>query len=886
VVVADGNRRQAFVSSRPRGNRGPVLRADQDVSQDGTMLDPFAARDPRTQTIALQEGAQLSAPLSPQLTQVPEHRPFAAVDGDLRTAWLADRALARERHALTLTFAGGRDVPWVDVVPFSNAFGRVEAVRVNGRPYDVRPGVNRLRVGLRDVTELTVAMARVVGPRRRSSGAGGIRELRVPGVRIREILRPPVVAEEALREADLRRSRLTYLLARQTADAPQRAAPLAGNEQGGDRRDAGDAEQAIERQIAPPDRRTWTAEAWVRAAPGARDSALDRLAGVRGDLRADSSSRWDGLPRYRASGAFDGGPRGWIGQWIPGRPAWLGFAGGKTTLRDLRLEPVAARVRRPTRVRLDADGRRGPEAAVAPDGRVALPRPVTGRSFRLHVLEAAFPPGTPARARRRRAVGIGELRAAGVERLRVPGTGALRTACGAVGVEARVELRRAAGAQGAATGEAPGPGEIAARALLGRLRLEVRADLRAFDAGRELRARPCGAPLDLPAGPLELRATGDVVRADHLRLTSRAASPAPARPPAGATRAGVLEPGARRDASARVDRPAWLVHGQSFSRGWRATCDGRDLGPPVPLQGHANAWPLDAPGCTDLDVAFAPDRTIRVASLVSLASAPVLLALVAWPALARRRRQEIRAPAGSGPRARAAPADLPDPDRDARAGRGLPLRTALLAGAGAAAVAGFVFALRVGVLAGPVVAPRPVARDPVPPARSRRRRAARPRRPRLYLLFPAPQPRGLLDLLRHGAPRRPLGHRGGRAGARHGARLQRRSLSMARARSRCPSSRASGRSRATMRSFTARFRRTTRAAGGWRATSPRPAPRARTHSASEPVAAPRSASPGRRRPSAGAPRSRRRRRTRRARAGRPPGATFAPQSRRSASAGP
>src|SRR3712207_8086437 len=37
VVITDTNRRQAFVSARPRANRGFVLSPDQDVSEDGTI---------------------------------------------------------------------------------------------------------------------------------------------------------------------------------------------------------------------------------------------------------------------------------------------------------------------------------------------------------------------------------------------------------------------------------------------------------------------------------------------------------------------------------------------------------------------------------------------------------------------------------------------------------------------------------------------------------------------------------------------------------------------------------------------------------------------------------------------------------------------------------
>jgi hypothetical protein len=318
-------------------------------------------------------------------------------------------------------------------------------------------------------------------------------------------------------------------------------------------------------------------------------------------------------------------------------------------------------------VRLDADGARGPEAAVAPDGRVLLPRPVRGRAFRLHVMAAAFPPGTPPRAMRRRAVGIGELRAAGIGRLRVPRTGTVRLPCGAIAADVR----------------RPGAAVPAAA-----LRMELRTELARLDAGRELRATACGGPVALPAGPLDVTAAGTVLRADHLNLRTRRSGVFVTEGQGGAVRPGRLEPGARRDASVRVDGPAWLVHGESYSRGWRASCDGRDLGEPVPLQGYATAWLLDAPGCADLDLEFAPDAAVRAAGAVSLAAALVLLAVVVWP---RRRGGTEPAP----------PAELPEPDAGLRP---RPLVLALAAGALAGGVSGFVFALRAGVLIGPGVA--------------------------------------------------------------------------------------------------------------------------------------------------------------------------------------
>ncbi len=703
-VIADGNRRQAFVASRLRGNRGPVLREDQDVSEDGTMLDPFALptgpRDPAVQTVSRLLGAleAVSAPASPQVTQFPDHRPFAAVDGNPRTAWIADRFLAPARHVLTLRFRRPTDVPYVDLTPYDDARARVEEVRVNGRTFAVRSGVNRLRLGLRGVRSLEIALAFVRGSRVKSAGAGGLREVVVPGVRAREALRPPVTLERALAGVALDRSPLTYLLSRAVADAPFGQARLAGARGAGELRDAQDPEARLLRTLVPPAARSWRATAWVRADPEVPDSAYDALLGVRpragtvtearrnsadsrsglGDAEsrdgvrpragtapevrrnsAESSSRFGGLPRYRASGAFDGGIRAWIGQWIPGAPAWLAWTTRRaTTLRTLRLDPAPLRVRRPTRVQLTVDGRRGPELPVR-DGRVVLPRDVRGTRFRLDIVGAAFPPGTSRGLRERRAVGIGELRAPGVPRLTARRTGPVSLPCGSAGV-----------------------------ALGGRtVPMRLRVDRAALDAGRPLRATACGEPVALPAGPVEVEGLAAPLRVDQLRLEGAAPREGDGPAPAGTVvDAGDPGNGSRQDARVTATAPAWLVLGESTSRGWRATCDGKDLGAPRPMQGYANAWPLEAPGCRDLDFAFAPNRLLGPADAVSLLAC---LALVGLLCVGRKQTRKQ-------PRPHAA---LPGgaPTR-------LALPNALAIGVAASLVLGFVFALRAGVVLGPLVA--------------------------------------------------------------------------------------------------------------------------------------------------------------------------------------
>ena len=103
----------------------------------------------------------------------------------------------------------------------------------------------------------------------------------------------------------------------------------------------------------------------------------------------------------------------------------------------------------------------------------------------------------------------------------------------------------------------------------------------------------------------------------------------------------------------------------------------------MPLQGFANAWPVE-PGCTDVAFAWAPNRLLLPAYLVSLVTCLGLVALLV------RRRLRF---------AGAAPTDVPSD-----APRPWPLRKALVAGVVAALALGFVFALRAGVVLGPLVA--------------------------------------------------------------------------------------------------------------------------------------------------------------------------------------
>jgi hypothetical protein len=221
LVMGDSNRRRAFAASSLDQNTGPALTPSQNVSADGLILDPFG-RGQDFQTVASYVGVRsVESPASPQRVQFPEHAPYAAIDGSRATAWLADPTLDPARRWLQVDFDRARDIPYVDLVPYGDAGGIVTGVRVGGRSFTVHPGLNRLLLSLRAVRSLRVTLTAVSAPAPgAAAGAGGIRELRVPGVHAVQELRLPQDAARALAGTAMQRVSLVYVFERTTGDRP------------------------------------------------------------------------------------------------------------------------------------------------------------------------------------------------------------------------------------------------------------------------------------------------------------------------------------------------------------------------------------------------------------------------------------------------------------------------------------------------------------------------------------------------------------------------------------------------------------------------------------------------------------------------------------------
>ncbi|MBN1527412.1 MAG: DUF3367 domain-containing protein, partial [Thermoleophilaceae bacterium] len=440
VVVTDSNRRRRFLPEFSQQSLGPTLTEGQQFDENNAVVEPFPDRGTDAQTVAVLRGAKaLSAPDEGGLLLFPEHAPFAAFDGDRETMWAADRYLKPDKRWIQVDFNRPRDVPWIELEPVGDVFGIEREVEVGGVRARIRPGVNRIRLGLRDVSALRVTITDVDQPSGNLRGSGGFREIRIPGLHVRQLLRTPVLSARALAGQDLSRTTLTYLFERTTGDQPflrdrQTGSPLLELA-----RDRSDAEQEIDRTIFAPERRSYALEAWVHPAVDASDSALDELAGLDGDARFESSGRFHNQPRFRASSAFDGrAGSAWMGIWArPSAPfPWISWRTAEPqAVSRLRLVPARGGVRRPTRVRVSFPGGATPVLAVGADGAVRLPRPVRSRSFRLTVMDARLPEGV-GRDRATRAVGIASLEVPGLAPATPRTTGRIVAPCGAVRVDA------------------------------------------------------------------------------------------------------------------------------------------------------------------------------------------------------------------------------------------------------------------------------------------------------------------------------------------------------------------------------------------------------------------------------------------------------------------
>jgi arabinofuranan 3-O-arabinosyltransferase len=691
LVFTDSDRRGFTSGARTTANTSETLGPTDPIPPGLASYNLFPARGSPDQTVALYSGLRsLRTPLFEGLGLMPQYRPYAAFDGRLDTTWLATMPDPKSRY-IDLRFARARRVAAIDVHTHADIFGGTLglATSVNGaseRRHVLQVGWTRVPIDSSNVRTLRL---RVTGTAL-GAGLGGFDEVRIPGLRVRESLRLPSRLARQTRGMDLSHNAISVVLKRTTADFPYRAGAEVEAAQAGNPLDAVDAESGMERTVTLPVGRSFGLDGWASVDPAAADTSLDRLVGMPRGWAFYSSSRFEGLPIYRASSAFDGDrATAWVGNFLKQQFAWIAFrAPHPIRIRRFRLIPLSSAYAFPTLIQVRTPGGYRRQVRVGRDGTVVLPKAIRTSFLRINLLSLRAPFGP----RALRAVAISDVHIPGLEPPRPRRHGRFLTRCGEITV-----------ASAGARATAAASGTVAQ-----------------LDSGAPLALRGCGADriLSMNAGTTRLSVRpGATVRPDHLRLRSSApgigppaTGPVAPSPPPAILSAGTGSNG-RRD-GVRVDThgPAWLVLGESYSRGWEAWCksaDGteRSLGQPVPINGYASGWRV-GPQCRTARFAFTPQRLATASYWLSALGVVVMLMLLAGGIVLRRRGLHVpRSPFQRDRAVNAAhPVPLPSwtvPPLD-------PVRRvgwlgALAAAAIAGAIGGYVFAVRAGVVIAPVV---------------------------------------------------------------------------------------------------------------------------------------------------------------------------------------
>jgi arabinofuranan 3-O-arabinosyltransferase len=618
VVVTDTNRRRAWGSFRTGQNYSPTLRADQPLPSSTLTL--FG--DPEAQTVTRLEGAgSVSATASGSLlTNTPFGKPELAFDGDRRTAWLTGDFGGAVGQSITLTLDEPVDVGEVVLRPVLSEPGVQTAavrVRVDAGAVEVPvPAEPEVRVAVPHATTSTVSVE-ITQVRGAGLNPVGFWEIGVPGVQVRQVVRLPQTLERLAGQlAPADRSRLDA--------APIDVVLTRAAAPGGDR--LHDEEPVLDRDLWLPAERDFTVTGLAAAGPNLPDLVVDRLAGAPRGVRASSSSRFFDAIGARASRALDGDPSS---AWVPdgrGPGEWI-----ELELPGDRLDHVDVLQTMP-------DGATG--ADVITGAEVSING---GKPFLVGLKQGSTRLSFPARK---------------VERLRL-------TIARVAGLGGQVRISEIK------AGNARIPNPPPSQRLRGCVEiatidgepLEVRLDgtLRQLTAGEAMPLGDCGGPVRLSGGDHQIvSSTGWLV--DLLGLSS----------PAPGTRASQLPPpadlqvtGSSRSGMTIRTGPAggpyYLVVGQGYDRRWRATMDGRRLGPPLLLDGYSVGWRITDQRPHRFEVTFGPQRAATLAQTLSAAG----LVLVALLLLGSRLPRPLRAwRAGRS----SAPASAPpgEPDRRPR----------------------------------------------------------------------------------------------------------------------------------------------------------------------------------------------------------------------------
>ncbi len=636
LLVTDTNRKRARRWGTLRETTGYTERAgERPLRYDpgDQRLDLFPGAGDDAYTVSEQRGGAVATATDygNPVTYTPNDRAANALDGDPYTAWRVGAVDDPIGQRLTISLDHPITTGEVTLLqPINLVRNRwITEARLRfdgGNPVDVTlddrsrqlPG-QVVSFPERTFRELSIEVRRTNIPKRpRYDGISGVgfAEVGLPGVRVDEVVRPPDDLLQRAGSSSLDH-RLTLLFTRLRSNPSE---PVRTDE-----------EPALARAIRLPTGRSFSLAAQARVSADLSDDGIDRLLGLpdasQGGITARSSQRLPGSLARRASAAIDGDETThWATPFLQPEGQELDVELGEpVTFDHLDLRVVAdGRHSVPTRIELRVDGSEQPvvldlppiedstEPGAVARARVELPEPVTGRAFSFRIAQVR-PVETIdwySNTLITMPVAVAELGIPGVQRAPLPDR--VDTGC-------RTDLLTVDGQ--------PVP-------------LRITGSTADALARKALTVTPCGGDpvVRLDAGDHIVRSSpGRVSGIDLDRLAF--ASDAGGAPAPTVTAPGAIPPGppTRTVSSGPVSfevevdaggSPFWLSVGQSWNAGWRATVDGRDLGPPQLIDGYANGWLVDPGGAQTvrITVEWTPQRVIWF--FLGLSALAVLATLV------------------------------------------------------------------------------------------------------------------------------------------------------------------------------------------------------------------------------------------------------------------
>jgi len=655
LIVTDTNRKQARSWNTTRENVGFTEQAGETLltyKPGDQRLDLFPNAGDDTQTVSAQVGGArvLATDYGNIGTLTPNDRPVGALDGDPLTAWrVADGGDARGQR-LVVVADDPVTTDHIDLLQPQNGIRSRWITRVamrfdGGEPVVVdltdesrsAPG-QRIEIDSRPFRTLDVEiLADTAGDLGTFFGQSGVgfAEIGLAGLRVREVVRPPVDLLRAA-GASSQANRLSYIFTRQRSNM---AEPVRT-----------DTEIDMTRVVDVPTARSFGLSGQARLNPLARADVLDSLLRVpgaqQGGLTVRTSEALPGALRARGHAAVDGDPGtawttpfgGAVGHWIEVTAA------APTSVDRLDLQIVTdGNHSVPTQITVQADGDPSRTRTISippvvdgtsPNVPTSVPvtfAPLEGSTFRVSIDEvrpvttrdwySERPIEMPAAITE---LGFSELVADNPATTFDSGCRQDLLAIDGAPVPVRI------------TGTLD---EALDRQPLGVVACDDAPLAVTLAASRHELTTAAGRDLGIDIDRILLTSERDGTAMTLSEFKTPVVAPEP--PVEVVTRGGVGFDVTVADGTG----PRWLSFGQSWSPGWEATVNGRDLGPAVVVDGYANGWRLDpaelGPGPYVVRVDWTPQRTVWGALAVSVGAVLVCLGVIffaAFRAFRRRRR--------------------------------------------------------------------------------------------------------------------------------------------------------------------------------------------------------------------------------------------------------